>query len=124
MHPFTEKRKYPRLKTCIQVECSYVPGPQWDSVRQEQVTAKDLSPMGLCFCYTKEIPPGTVLKLKFTEPESKEYIDGFGRVSWCAEDEKNRCWRAGVEFIAANQNRVEKDYCTQAEKWLKTYCEA
>lgn len=87
-----ERRRYVRIDLCTQVEYEIL--PMQSPLKAE---SKNISAGGLCLLADREMPPGTILHLKFYLPDKeKTYVESLGRVVW--QKKENEGYLTGIEF--------------------------
>ena len=91
-----ERRRYVRIDLCTQIEYEIL--PMHSPLKAE---SKNISAGGLCLLTDREIPPGTILRLKFYLPDrEKTYVESLGRVVW--QKKENEGYLTGIEFKNIN----------------------
>ena len=115
-----ERRKYVRVDLCTQVKFEIL--PMHSPLKAE---SKNISAGGLCLLVDREIPPGTILHLKFYLPdEEKTYVESLGRVVW--QKKESEGYLTGIEFKNINPhlelkvNMFVLNFLKEMENYLKS----
>ncbi|MBN2097804.1 MAG: PilZ domain-containing protein [Candidatus Omnitrophica bacterium] len=75
--PFQERRRYVRLKTCVEVKYTVIGKPGGI-----QSLTKNISAGGLCLTTDEKLSTETPLQLELKLPDLKDTIRALGRVVW------------------------------------------
>ncbi|MFH1239269.1 MAG: PilZ domain-containing protein [bacterium] len=96
-----DKRTYGRVNTGQKIRCTVLSVGSGDKFEPKDLTVKNISPGGISFEATKEVPMGTIVKLKLKLPLSTQDEPSLvsGRVIHCLKSGKAEKYTVGVAYI-------------------------
>lgn len=103
-----ERRKAKRFKDESEVTITAVPG---DAQAPEKIIcsqSKDISVLGTKIQLNYFVPVNSLIQIDFTLKDLYAKISAIGKVKWIKSLFRNETFEAGIEFVTAEADEVEK----------------
>jgi hypothetical protein len=91
----SERRRFPRLRSAVQIRYREVHGDAFPGEQSEGLTV-NISGGGVCFSASQPIEPGRIIAVEMNLPDFEAPVVTLGRAAWC--EEAGDAYEIGVEF--------------------------